>query len=192
MEKKSYSLAFRILHWSIAISFLLLLITIFLRLTWMNKNNMAAIIQDYLAENNSSLSHEQILILAKRIRQPMWQWHIYLGYILAGLYCIRLLLPLFGEMKFQNPFEKNITLKIKFKRFVYFIFYICFATSIITGLFIVFGPSNLKETMEDIHVLGIYYLVAFIAVHLSGVLIAECTDQKGIVSRIICDSETKK
>lgn len=29
------------MHWAIAVTFLLLLITIFLRLTWMNKFNMA-------------------------------------------------------------------------------------------------------------------------------------------------------
>ena len=39
--------------------------------------------------------------------------------------------------------------------------------------------------MEDIHVLSIYYLVPFIIIHLTGVLWAEFTDQKGIVSRIV-------
>ncbi|MFZ1806312.1 MAG: cytochrome b/b6 domain-containing protein [Cyclobacteriaceae bacterium] len=39
--------------------------------------------------------------------------------------------------------------------------------------------------MEEIHVLSIYYLVPFIVVHLTGVLLAEFTDQKGIVSRIV-------
>jgi cytochrome b len=43
--------------------------------------------------------------------------------------------------------------------------------------------------MEEIHVLGIYYLIAFIAIHLAGVLIAEFTDQKGIVSRIVSGSK---
>ena len=49
MEKRSYPAIYRIVHWAIAVSFMLLLITIFLRLTWMNKYNVAAIIQDQLA-----------------------------------------------------------------------------------------------------------------------------------------------
>ena len=49
MENLKYSKIYRIIHWAIAVSFLLLLVTIFLRLTWMNKNNVAAIIQDYLS-----------------------------------------------------------------------------------------------------------------------------------------------
>ncbi|PIV48953.1 MAG: cytochrome B, partial [Flavobacteriaceae bacterium CG02_land_8_20_14_3_00_34_13] len=43
---------YRIIHWAIAISFLLLLITIFLRLTWLNKFNVAAIIQEYLNDTD--------------------------------------------------------------------------------------------------------------------------------------------
>jgi Ni,Fe-hydrogenase I cytochrome b subunit len=41
-------------------------------------------------------------------------------------------------------------------------------------------------------VLGIYYLIAFIGIHLTGVLIAEFTDQKGIISRIVSGSKKDK
>src|SRR3546814_7015300 len=88
MEQTKYSKVYRIVHWAIAISFLLLLITIFLRLTWMNKFNMAAIIQDYLVGTGQTLSEEQIIALAKKIRQPMWDWHVYIGYVLVGLFSI--------------------------------------------------------------------------------------------------------
>jgi cytochrome b len=46
--------------------------------------------------------------------------------------------------------------------------------------------------MEEIHILGIYYLVAFIVMHLGGVLIAEFTDQKGIFSRIVSGTKHKE
>ena len=41
------------------------------------------------------------------------------------------------------------------------------------------------EDEFEIHELGVYYLVAFIIIHLAGVLIAEFTNQKGIISKII-------
>ncbi|MDO9593497.1 MAG: cytochrome b/b6 domain-containing protein, partial [Lutibacter sp.] len=104
MKIKNYSAVYRMMHWSIAICMILLLITIFLRLTWMNKNNVAEIIQNYLNTTDQSLTQDQLIVLAKKIRQPMWDWHIYLGYILTGLFSIRFLLPIFGEMKFQSPF----------------------------------------------------------------------------------------
>lgn len=191
METKAtkYSAIYRIVHWAIAISFLLLLNTIFLRLTWLNKNNMADIMQEYLKGAGQSLPQDQLIAMAKKIRQPMWNWHIYIGYALVGLLSIRFLLPLFGEMKFQNPLAAGISAKVKFQRWVYILLYIGIVISLVTGLFIEFGPQSLREPMEEIHVLGIYYLVPFIIIHLAGLLIAEFTDQRGIVSRIISGSD---
>lgn len=183
--KTTYSTIYRIIHWAIAISFTLTLITIFLRLTWMNKNHMAEIIGNYLSKNDVVLSQDQLIVLAKQIRQPMWTWHIYLGYVLTGLFVIRFSLPFFGEMKFQNPLDKKITTKEKIQKWIYIVFYVCVIVSLTTGLLIKFGSKTIKETMESIHKLSIYYLVSFIVLHLAGVLYAEFTNDKGIISRIV-------
>ena len=190
METRNYPAIYRIMHWAIAISMLLLLLTIFLRLTWMNRDNMAGIIQAFMSGTDQSLSQDQLIVLAKQIRKPMWDWHIYLGYVLTGLFSIRMALPFVGRMEFSNPFKGNLTLKEKFQYGVYLVFYSCVAVSLITGLIIKFGPKNLKNSMEEIHVLSIYYLVAFIVIHLGGVLRAEFTSQQGLISRII--SGTRK
>ncbi|MFD2915764.1 cytochrome b/b6 domain-containing protein [Psychroserpens luteus] len=191
MEKLQYSKIYRIIHWAIAVSFILLLITIFLRLTWMNKYNMAEIIENYLIGTEQSLSQDQLIVLAKKIRQPMWDWHIYLGYVLVGLFSIRFILPAFGQMKIQNPLNKNLSTKKRIQKWTYIIFYLCVVVSLVTGLIIELGPKEWKKPMEEIHVLGIYYLIAFIVIHLAGVLIAEFTDQKGIISRIVSGSKDK-
>ena len=121
----------------------------------------------------------------------MSDWHTYMGCVLIGLFSLRFLLPLLGYMKFQNPFVKNLSLKEKFQKWTYIIFYFCVAISLVTGLIIEYGPKELKASMEEIHVLGIYYLVGFIVIHLAGVLIAEFTNQKGIISRIVSGSKNK-
>jgi cytochrome b561 len=185
METVKYSKTYRVIHWAIAITFLLLLITIFLRLTWMNKYNMAEIIQTYLSGTDQTLSQEQLIDLAKQIRKPMWNWHIYLGYVLTGLFSLRFILPFFGTMKLQNPLAKNLSIKQKFQKWAYIVFYVCVVISLVPGLVIELGPKDLKKPMEEIHVLGIYYLVAFIAIHIGGLLIAEFTNDKGIISRIV-------
>lgn len=182
---RNYPVVHRVMHWAIALCMLFILFTIFLRTTWMNKDNMADIIQSYLSRAGTPLDRDQAIVLAKRIREPMWNWHIYIGYVLVGLYSIRLALPLFGVMRFSNPFSKQLTPKVKFQYAVYLVFYACVAVSLTTGLFIEFGPKALEETMEGIHVLAIYYLLAFIGLHLGGVLLAEFTDQRGIVSHIV-------
>ena len=190
MVNTKYSKIYRIIHWAIAVSFLLLLITIFLRLTWMNKYNVAEIIQNYLSGTDQVLTQDQLIALAKKIRQPMWDWHIYLGYVLVGLFSIRFILPAFGHMRIQNPLTKNLSLKERFQKWAYIIFYICVVVSLVTGLIIELGPKELKKPMEEIHVLGIYYLIGFIVIHVAGVIIAEFSNQKGIISRIV--SGTKK
>ncbi len=191
METTNYSRIYRIVHWAIAVTFLLLLITIFLRLTWMNKYQMADIIQEYMKGTGQTMSYEEMVVMAKQIRKPMWQWHIYLGYVLLGLFSIRFILPAFGEMKIQNPLAKTLSLKVRFQKWTYLIFYICVVGSLITGLLIEWGPKEWKKPVEEIHQLGIYYLVAFIVIHLAGVFIAEFSTQKGIVSRIIGGTKRK-
>jgi len=190
METRNYSKVYRILHWLIAFSFILLLITIFLRKTWMEKNHVAEIIQAFLADKGyPALPEDDAILLAKKIRKPMWDWHIYLGYVLTGLYCIRLAVPFFGEMKFSSPFKAGLDMKTKFQFWVYLLFYVCTAVSLITGLIIEFGPKEYKKPMEEIHELSLYYLLGFMILHFGGVLIAELTSDKGLVSRIISGSK---
>ena len=179
------------MHWAIAFCMIFLLFTIFLRLTWMNKENVADIIQNYLAATDKTLSREELIALAKQIRKPMWDWHMYTGYVLTGLVCLRLILPFFDNMKFANPLNRQLTLKVKFQYWVYLIFYACFTISLITGLTIEFGPKNMKNIMGEIHVLSIYYLIPFLIIHLGGVLISEFTNQPGIISRIVSGTKRK-
>ena len=185
MKSKNYPALYRIVHGAIAVSCVLVRLTIFLRVTWMNKYNVANIIQDQLANPEQPVSEDQAITLAKKIRQPMWDWHIYTGYALTGLFALRFMLPAFGRMKFQNPLGKGLSTTAKFRKWTYLIFYAFVVVSLVTGLLIVWGPKGWKEPLEQVHVLSIYYLLGFIVVHLAGVLKAEFTDRKGIISSIV-------
>ena len=88
--------------------------------------------------------------------------------------------------------RKALSLKVKFQYWVYIIFYVCMATSLTTGMFMEFGSKSLKDIMESVHVLSIYYIVAFMILHLGGVLLAEMTNQKGIISMIVSGVKDKK
>jgi hypothetical protein len=151
----------------------------------MNKHQIAAIIQDYLKATNQNLSQDAARKIAGSIARPMWQWHIYIGCVLVGLFSLRFLLPLFGEMKFPNPFEKSLSLKERFQKWIYLIFYLCIIVTLTTGLLIEFGHGSIKKLMEKIHGFSIYYMLAFIFVPIGGVLLAELTNQQGIISRIV-------
>jgi cytochrome b561 len=186
MENRDYSVVYRLMHWAIAACMLILLITIIIRMVWMNTGNVADIIQRYLtAHDNASLSREDLIRIAKQIRQPMWMWHVYTGYTLVGLFCLRMVLPFSDKMKFSNPLDKQLTSFAKFQYWVYLIFYCGMAISLITGLVMEFGPRSLKLLMIKIHNLSNYFLIPFLIIHLGGVLIAEFKNQKGIISKIV-------
>ncbi|GGD94994.1 cytochrome b/b6 domain-containing protein [Planktosalinus lacus] len=180
-----YSRTFRLLHWAIALTFLFLALTIFLRLTWLNKFGIADILEQTLVASQSTLSYDELIVIAKQIRKPMWDWHIYSGYLLTGLISLRIWLGASGKMVFQNPFNKNLSSRERFQYGVYLVFYLFVAVSLITGLLIELFPKTFKASLEDLHKLSVYYLAAFIVLHLAGVLIAEFSHHKGIISEVI-------
>ncbi|MTG96920.1 MULTISPECIES: cytochrome b/b6 domain-containing protein [Myroides] len=185
MGKKVYSSFYRLIHWLIAITMLLLLLTIVLRMTWLNKANMSEIITSYAASNHIEMSKGEVVNLAREIREPMWIWHIYFGYTLLGLFVVRILAGVFTIIQFQNPFSNNITPKVRFQRFVYIVFYLCIFGSLVTGLMLEFGITKYVTLIKSLHKASIYYFVGFLVLHFLGILIAEFTYERGIVSRMI-------
>lgn len=102
---------------------------------------MAEIIDTYLSTSQLSLTSDELIVLAKQIRKPMWDWHIYTGYVLVGLFSIRFALGATGKMVFQSPFRKTLTFKERFQYWVYLVFYLFVTVSLITGLLIELGPK---------------------------------------------------
>jgi cytochrome b561 len=185
VEQNRYTPTYRLLHWAIALCFILLLATIFLRLTWLNKHHVADIIGQFMRDQSPGLDEEARITLAKKIRKPMWEWHLYLGYALSGLFALRFSLPLVGKMRFQSPLQPALTPLERFKNWTYIVFYACVAVSLLSGLGMKFGPKDWEDGLEDLHVLSLYYLIPYLVLHLGGVLHAEFGKRKGIVSRII-------
>lgn len=185
MNENRFNLASRLIHWALAITILFLLLTVFLRLGWMNKDQLGNIVQENLSKKGISISASDAASIGKELRRPMWSYHVLAGYTLIGLYLIRAAITFYQGIGFKNPFLKNITVKDKFKSWLYIIFYVLFALSLFTGFMIVNGPKNWKEAMEFIHVKSLYYIITFIILHVCGVLFADMGDEKGIVSKMI-------
>lgn len=185
MREKRFNLASRLIHWAIAFTFLYIMLTVLLRMGWMNKDGMGTIIHDNLAEQNVTINQDDAALIAKKVRKPMWSTHTIAGYVLVGLFVLRIILTWVQGMGFANPLKAGVTLYHKFKAWVYIVFYLMLGTSLFTGLMMEFGPESLEHTMEDIHVLSLYYSVAFILLHTVGVLMADAGKERGIISKII-------
>ncbi len=178
--KTSFTLFDRTLHWALALTILFMLLTVFLRLNWMEKNHVAAILMDKLAAIDIEITKDQAIKIAKQIRKPMFDWHVIIGYLVSGIFILRMLFHIKNKKSF-NP----TTTREKFQLWVYRIFYVLLAATLITGLIIEFGPKSLKKSIEAIHKLTLYYMIAFLFLHFSGILLSEFTSKKGIVSKMI-------
>ena len=151
----------------------------------MNKDNVADIMTSGLNELNISIGEDEAISIAKSIRRPMWNWHVYIGYVLVGLYLLRMILILKEGWKFSF----KGTLKEKSQSWCYALFYVLLASSLTSGLIIEFGPREFKHTTEEFHELSLYWLVVFIVFHFVGLIIAERIDNKRVVNRMITGNE---
>jgi cytochrome b561 len=185
MHDKRFSLASRLIHWAIAFTFLYILLTVLLRMGWMNRGTVGGIVQESLGEKGIAVDDETAGNIGRQVRRPMWGTHIIAGYVLTGLYVIRMIITYIQGAGFASPFAKNLTGYQRFRSWVYVLFYIFVAGSLITGLLIEFGPGSIHEISEEIHKLSLYYMVTFIALHLVGVVIADGAKERGIISKII-------
>jgi cytochrome b561 len=82
MYEKRFNLTHRLIHWAIAFTLLFLLLTILLRMGWMNKDHVGGIIQQNLTRRGTIISSQDAALIGKEVRKPMWNWHYYAGYTL--------------------------------------------------------------------------------------------------------------
>lgn len=180
-----YPFAHRFLHWAIAIVMSFILLTILLRLGWMNKFHIAAILEENLNLYHIELGEAERIALAKKIRKPMWDWHIYSGYALIVLYVLRIVYNSFDGKGFFLPFRKGLLIHERVQSWSYLSLYLLIAGSLVTGMLIVHGPKSWKASLENVHQYSHYYLLAFIAIHFVGLYFNEISEKKGKVNRMI-------
>ncbi len=183
-----YSLPFRIWHWLNAFVVLGLLATVFLRKTFLSWRTNSELLMQKLAEIDIEISAQQAKVLAKAIRAGMWEWHILLGYSLAFLVIYRV--ALFFLDSSQKESFTSLTLHKKAVKLSYYLFYAVTLFMSVSGLVIHFyeALSLSKESAHDIkevHELVYNFLLIFVPLHITGVVIAENRDEKGLISSMV-------
>jgi len=184
-ENNYFTVSHRLLHWTIALIMLFVLLTVFLRMGWMEKNHMADLIIITLSKFDISVTHEIAIKVAKSIRNIMFEWHIYASYLLCGLFILRLVNIKKSGISYISPFNKTATSREKFQAWAYISFYGILGLILMTGLLLKFGPKSIEDIAKEIHVLALWYFIPFITIHLMGIVLAEQKEEKGIVSKMI-------
>ncbi|MCC7524530.1 MAG: cytochrome b/b6 domain-containing protein [Chitinophagaceae bacterium] len=172
----------RLLHWIMAIAMPILFITGFLRMYWMNKNKIVAVIES----KTSAIPKEEMADIAKTIREPMWQWHELFAHIMIFSFIARIIYMIVKGIRFPNPFKVNQSIKERLQGFTYVYFYLFVVVSAFTGICIEKDLfSTYHEQIEAVHKWGIYWFPIFILLHLAGIVVAEFSNKKGITSKMI-------
>lgn len=180
--EKKFTIFHRILHWLIAFAMPILYITGFLRLNWMNKHHIVSVIES----KTSDLSREQMIDIATTIRAPMWEWHVIFAHVVIFSFLARIIYMIVKGIRFPNPFKRNIPTKERIQGFTYIYFYVFLLISAVTGISIrqeLF--PQWEEGIETIHKFGLYWFPIFVLLHFAGIIIAEFSNKKGIVSKMI-------
>jgi len=192
---KQWSLNFRLWHWINAVVILGLLGTVFLRKTFLSYRTNSEIIIDKLSELNITIAKDQAISIARAIRSPMWDWHIWFGYALAALVVWRIVLFFTdsGKQNYQNCSQKTTHEKIVSS--LYVIFYALMFTMAATGLVLHFHEflnigEDLGHSIKELHEFLYNGILIFVIIHIAGVIIAENKDEKGIISNIVGSSKT--
>jgi len=195
---KKWSATFRVWHWLFALTILFMSTTVLLRETILDKETNGAVITENISMlYDVNVTKEDSIDIAKEIRRPLWQWHIYIGYLFAGLVFVRLMLffTQSGRQNYINCDEKTTHKKIVSG--IYIVFYGFSIIAALTGISIkfneLFGISeDLEHTVKEIHEFAFYAILIFIAIHVAGVVIAENSNEKGIVSDMINGGREEK
>ncbi|MES2063405.1 MAG: cytochrome b/b6 domain-containing protein [Bacteroidota bacterium] len=201
---KRYSFPLRLWHWVNLIVISGSLATVLINATITDDHATSALMKDELQKAGSTITNEQAQAAAHALSDSVWGIHIYFGYVLAGLLAFRLILDFFqlADQKFirkiKSAYYQFNTVKKKREvarheltvKVIYGIFYALLVIMAITGLFLAFEDAlsaykSIRQSVKEVHGFCMYLILAFILVHIVGVLLAERKNENGIVSDMI-------
>ncbi|MDN3582065.1 cytochrome b/b6 domain-containing protein [Mucilaginibacter flavus] len=204
-QLKKYSWPLRLWHWLNLVVIGGSLITVLINSTITDRQPISKLVQTELQKSGVTITGQEAGSVAHSLEDNVWNVHIYFGYVLVALLLFRLLLEFFqlADQKFIRQFKSayhqyKITKKNReaaqhewVVKLIYTVFYLLLVIMAVTGLFLAFEDAMapykaIRHNVKDVHGFCMYLIIAFIVVHIAGVLLAERKDTgKGIVSDMI-------
>jgi len=182
---KNYSLQLRLWHWANAVVVLGLLGTFFLRKTFLSWRANSEILSAKLAGFGIAVTPEQAAALAKAVRAPMWEWHIILGYVFALLVAWRLVM-IVKEGFGYAPETAHMAWVYRGYKAIYAVMAFMAVSGLLIHFYTDLGLAKATAgSIKELHELVAWAIVAFTALHIVGVFVADNRDQKGITSKMV-------
>jgi Ni/Fe-hydrogenase 1 B-type cytochrome subunit len=201
--KRYQPLGLRVWHWLNALAVTGLLLTVLLHKTFLNPKDNAALIQEKLADSGTTVTIEIARQAARAMRERMFEWHYYFGFLLTGAFLIRVIVAivqrdfpwrhtLIGIRHFRksDSADKRSAFHFTAVKTGYLTFYIAALVMILTGLPMYFSDTlgitkDKHHTLQKIHEFFLWYFVGFLVIHIVGVVVAELREHRGIISDMI-------
>jgi len=201
---KKYGSALRLWHWLNAIVISGSLITVLINSTILKTRKSAPIVLSAMQQDSAKITLKQAQTAVHALGDKVWDIHVYFGYGLTALLLLRIIaefLQLTDQKfirRFKKAWEQFFVIKKEREqakhdlvvKAIYIVFYALLVIMVVTGLCLAFDDDlsfmkKIGHNIKDIHGFCMYLILAFIAVHLVGVFLAERKDSKGIVSDMI-------
>jgi cytochrome b561 len=200
----------RLWHWANSIVILGLLGTVLIRKTFLSWRTNSVVIEEKMKAEGVPITPELAKEIAVAIRDPLWDWHIYLGLVLCALLLLRIFIAVFVEKRWPGisaikiafglrnlPAEERAgALHFSAVKVGYAVFYLVTILMVLTGLLLNFKvglglPKDLANATKEIHELLMWFFVVFVGGHIVGIVTAENRTDQGIVSDMIHGGESK-
>ncbi len=193
------SLGLRLWHWSNSTVIFALILTVFLRDYLIGVREHAKLFMDRAAAAGVALPPEAAKDFAHSYLDRLWDWHVDLGLVLLVLLLARVVVELMAAKddalwtKITGAFAKTgdkDARKFGAVKLSHAGFYALLTVTVVTGLVAAYGqgwgvPDPLRHALREVHEWSMYAILAFIAAHLLGVIVAEKTTDPGLVSDMI-------
>lgn len=201
--KTSYSSAIRIWHWLTFITIASTIILVLLASKVFDMKDNIPMVQEQIQQKGGVVSPEQARAVAHEYSDKLWMLHKYIGYGLCFLLLCRIVIEmsyskekkLSGKIKramtlqTESPEQKNDRKHYLLVKWGYVVFYLLFLIMVLTGLGLAYEDVPLFKSnhklIVNIHSFVQYLIYFYILSHIVGVIRADLTDNKGIVSSMI-------
>lgn len=203
-----HSVAIRIWHWTFFLMLAASVITVLLTSTLFTTRGNVQLVQEQILQKGGTVTPIQARAVAHAFSDKLWKLHILIGYALSFLLLSRIVIEVSHskEERLKNKIRKALTFSSEnegqkqdkrhylFVKYGYLVFYLLILIMVITGLGLAFEQVPflriLRLTLGTVHSFTQYLIYLYILIHLTGVIRADLTDNKGLVSRMIHGSTT--
>ena len=201
--KTTYPLSIRIWHWLTFLTITGSLIAVLFASTLFTTRDNVQLVQEQVQRKGGTVSPEQARAVAHEYSDKLWIIHTWIGYGLCFLLLSRMVMEavytkekrLGAKIKHALQFQSgNLQQKRDRQHYIwvkrgYVLFYLLLLVMAVTGLGMAFEEvpflRSIHKALSNIHSFTQYLIYLYILTHLVGVIRADLTQNKGIVSAMI-------